>query len=506
MVYPSRDPTNEMNLSAEVLGSVLVALVVLGVVPVAASLLQFLLVGWHRRSDHYDHCADYTPRVAIVVPAWNEGNVIGNSIDMLVGMDYPPSSLRVFVVDDASTDHTPDVVLAKAAQYPGQVVHLRREQGGQGKAHTLNHGLQQILADDWAEAVLVMDADVLFERLALRRMARHLADPAVGAVTAYIKEGSDPGNLVSRYIAFEYITAQAASRRAQNVLGALACLAGGAQLHSRASLEAIGGRIDTSTLAEDTVTTFRTQLEGYKVVFDGNAVVWAEEPGQLVALWKQRVRWARGNLQLTSIFRRLWFRPGAGTRLAGPVFGLLWFSIVFMPVFMILAAVGLVGLYLLNPAWAWQAFGGFWGVNVAAHLFVTFYSMAIDPGTGRRAWFEGITFPGLISLVIMGISLLPETRLPRELVTPGPHTALTTASVGVLLLYAWTALSMPAAWAIYRLEKAGLPGWLRNVLLLVVGYGPVLCAITFASYISELRKTGLQWDKTEKSGKARILR
>ncbi|WP_269446688.1 hypothetical protein [Blastococcus saxobsidens] len=42
----------------------------------------------------------------------------------------------------------------------------------------------------------------------------------------------------------------------------MACLAGGAQLHTRENLLAIGGQIDTSSLAEDTVTTFRTQLGG----------------------------------------------------------------------------------------------------------------------------------------------------------------------------------------------------------------------------------------------------
>ena len=144
-------------------------------------------------------------------------------------------------------------------------------------------------------------------------MTRHLADPGVGAVTAYIKEGSRPGNYLTRFIGYEYITAQAAARRSQNVLGAVACLAGGAQLHSRANIEALGGRIDTSTLAEDTVTTFRTQLRGRRVIFEPHAVVWAEEPGTINGLWKQRLRWARGNLQVT---RRcspaVWFRPWRG--------------------------------------------------------------------------------------------------------------------------------------------------------------------------------------------------
>jgi len=60
------------------------------------------------------------------------------------------------------------------------VFHLRREQGGQGKAHTLNFGLETVLADHWMEALLVMDADVIFEPDALARMSRHLADDSVG--------------------------------------------------------------------------------------------------------------------------------------------------------------------------------------------------------------------------------------------------------------------------------------------------------------------------------------
>ena len=68
------------------------------------------------------------------MPAWNEAAVIGASIDRLMQLDYPPESLRVYVVNDASTDDTPDVIKAKAVQYPGQVVHLRREKGGEGKS------------------------------------------------------------------------------------------------------------------------------------------------------------------------------------------------------------------------------------------------------------------------------------------------------------------------------------------------------------------------------------
>ena len=149
----------------------------LGAVPLLAANYQYLLVTVHFRRNHYRECAPYFPRTAILVPAWNEAAVIGASIDRLMLLDYPPDALRVFVVDDASTDDTPDVVKAKAVQYPGQVVHLRRDKGGEGKSHTLNHGLRTILGDDWMQALLIMDADVIYEPNSLRMMTRHLADP-----------------------------------------------------------------------------------------------------------------------------------------------------------------------------------------------------------------------------------------------------------------------------------------------------------------------------------------
>lgn len=477
-------------------------LVLLGMVPTCASFAQFLLVGLHGIWNHYAKVGPYTPRVAFVLPAWNEGDVLGPSIDALMSIDYPAGAWRLYIVDDASTDHTPDVMRAKMAQYPGSVFHLRREQGGQGKAHTLNHGLRTILAEDWAEAVMIMDADVLFEPQTLRRMARHLADPEIGGVTAYVKEGSEPGGLLSRFIGFEYITAQAAARRTQNVMGGLACMAGGAQLHSRTNLVAIGGAIDTSTLAEDTFTTFLTQLADHRVLMDPNAVVWAEEPDSLVALWRQRIRWGRGNLQITRAFMDIWFRPGRNRLLGNWGFGILWFSIAWMPFFMLAGSIGLVGLYQLWTPWAMEAFYVFWGVTFVCYLFQTLFSFAIDPATASRSWFAGIAFPGLLSIGVMLVALLMPFADVAGLENPRRWAGF---DIAANIILGWSAISTLAAWGVYRLDKAGAPVWLRNVLLALVGYGPLLCAITWGAIMAELRKADLTWDKTIKTGKVRML-
>lgn len=486
---------------------ILVALVLVGAIPLVAGCWQYALIGVHGFRNHLDRVADVVPDTAVIVPAWNEAAVIGDTVDRLMDLDYPESALRVYVVDDASDDGTPEILQAKVLQYPGKVFHLRRENGGQGKAHTLNHGLEIVLSDVWADAVLIIDADVIFERNALRKMTRHLADPEIGAVTAYIKEGSEKANYLKRFIGFEYITAQAAARRTQNVLGAMACLAGGAQLHSRISIDAIGGRIDTSTLAEDTITTFLTQLEGRRAVFEGNATVWAEEPGDVNGLWKQRLRWARGNVQVNKRFRKIWFNRSEGGGLGGISFGLFWFSTFLMPVFMITSSLSLITLYFIDYGYSLDVFRALWMINVVTYVIVTSYTLMLDPETARRSWFQGIMFPGLVALLIIVATCFPpvfEDYAPDAAkwlgftITPGIEHGV------ILFAYAWLTLSMVVAWLAKVFESRVVLRLFSPLLLYLAGYGPLLSAITFTAYIKEFQGAEQKWDKTEKSGQVSV--
>jgi cellulose synthase/poly-beta-1,6-N-acetylglucosamine synthase-like glycosyltransferase len=469
-----------------VLEWVLTVFVIAGAVPLLAGCYQFVLAGLHRFRYHEQGTLEREPNVAVVVPAWNEAAVIGRTLDTLVGLDYPPERLRVYVVDDASTDETPNVVRAKAEEYPGRVFHLRRAKGGEGKAHTLNHGLRQIRAEGWYEAVLIIDADVIFTKRSLRRMVRHFADPGVGAVTGYIKEGSRPANFMNRFISFEYISAQAGARRAQNVLGAQACLAGGAQLLRRESFEAIGGEIDTSSLAEDTFTTFNVQLAGGRVIFEPHAIVWAEEPRDIAGLWKQRLRWGRGNVQVTLRYKRHWLRRSAG-RLGGVSFALIWFAVFLMPALMLLSSAALVTLFALDRDLSIDVFRSLWALNLVTYLFVTLSAFAQDGPAARRSWWEAITFPGLISLAIIATTII------APVIDDVPDWLL-------LFAYVWLSASMLAAYLVRRLESVRYLGSLARPLLYVVGYGPLLCAITAAAYIAELRHAEMAWEKTEKTG------
>ena len=123
---------------------VLVAFVVAGAMPPVVGVLPFVL-GEHAPlpAPRASTVAPMFPRVAIVVPAWNEAAVLGRTLDRLAALEYPRE--RAARLRRRRCQHRrrrPTLVAGKAAEHPGLIFHLRREQGGEGKAHTINHGLR----------------------------------------------------------------------------------------------------------------------------------------------------------------------------------------------------------------------------------------------------------------------------------------------------------------------------------------------------------------------------
>ena len=288
-------------------------------------------------------------------------------------------------------------------------------------------------------------------------MALHLADPGVGAVTGYIKEGSRPANYMNRFVAYEYVNAQAGARRAQNVLGAHACLAGGAQLRARATASRRSAGRSTPRRSRRTRSRRSTSSSrGKRVVFEPHAIVWAEEPRDIAGLWKQRLRWGRGNVQITRRFRRVWLRRARGGRLGGVGFALIWFSVFLMPALMMqLVRRAARALLLATGSSPSRSSAALWAINVFTYLFVTFSSFSLDPATARTSWREGFAFPGLISLAIIVYALWPplvDDHLAALLRDIGIDPAGGVRDAALLFTYVWLSASMLAAWLVKRLE------------------------------------------------------
>jgi cellulose synthase/poly-beta-1,6-N-acetylglucosamine synthase-like glycosyltransferase len=228
------------------------------------------------------------PAVTIIVPAYNEGAVIGGAIRSLLELDYP--SAEILVVDDGSTDDTRDVVGALEGRYGDVTVRLVGKTNG-GKASALNVGIALARHD----YVLCMDADSRLVRGTLRAAMRHFADDRVAAVAGNVKV-ANRNNLWTRLQALEYIEGLNMARRAQGYVRAVNIIPGPIGVFRRDVLRQLGG-FDTDTFAEDADLTLKILTAGWHVVYEEGAQAWTEAPEQLLDLLKQRYRWTRGILQ-----------------------------------------------------------------------------------------------------------------------------------------------------------------------------------------------------------------
>ncbi|MGA2236308.1 MAG: glycosyltransferase [Terriglobales bacterium] len=251
-----------------------------------------------------EQIAAYRPRVAVLIPAYNEELVIERTIQGALDSDYP--NLRVIVIDDGSKDRTLEIARRAfaAEEADGRVLILTMPNGG--KAEALNFGLEHI-GD--AEIFVGIDADTIIAPDAIARMVPHFLNPEVAAVAGNAKVGNRV-NLWTRWQALEYITSQNFERRALNTMGAVSVVPGAiGAWRVEAVREAGGYHVDT--VAEDADLTMALLRNGYRVEYEDMALAFTEAPTTANALMRQRFRWSFGILQAVFKHKGVFARKGA---------------------------------------------------------------------------------------------------------------------------------------------------------------------------------------------------
>jgi cellulose synthase/poly-beta-1,6-N-acetylglucosamine synthase-like glycosyltransferase len=280
--------------------------------------------------------ADAGPVVSVLIPCFNEEKVIVASVTRILHSDW--KRLEVLVLDDGSGDATAAKVREAFGDDP-RVELLTFENGG--KARALNRGM--VLAK--GDVVVALDADTLFPPDTIPRLVRWFADPRVGAVAGNAVVGNRL-NLVTRWQALEYVTAQNLERRALAALGAVTVVPGAVGAWRRAALEALGG-YPHDTLAEDQDLTIACQRAGWRVEFDSEARAYTEAPDSVAGLLKQRFRWSFGTLQC------LWKHRAALFNRKQPVLGFVALPQIWLFQIMLTAVSPLVDLAIIwSLVWA----------------------------------------------------------------------------------------------------------------------------------------------------------
>jgi cellulose synthase/poly-beta-1,6-N-acetylglucosamine synthase-like glycosyltransferase/peptidoglycan/xylan/chitin deacetylase (PgdA/CDA1 family)/spore germination protein YaaH len=233
--------------------------------------------------------ASYNPRVAVLIPAYNEETVIVRTIRSVLNSDY--KNLHIVVIDDGSTDRTAEVAAAAYAQEikAGRVQVLTKPNGG--KAAALNYALERIEE----EVYVGIDADTVIAPDAISKLVPHFEDPRIGAMAGNAKVGNRV-NLWTRWQALEYITSQNFDRRALDLFHIVTVVPGAIGAWRTAEVRAAGG-YPLNTVAEDADLTMNLLEHGLRVDYEDRALAFTEAPVDMQGLMRQRFRWSFGILQ-----------------------------------------------------------------------------------------------------------------------------------------------------------------------------------------------------------------
>lgn len=287
-----------------------------------------------------------TPGISLIVPAFNEGATIRESVRALLSLNYP--EFEVVVVNDGSKDET----LAAAA---GAFELVRTTVGYEqpiatqpvrGVYRSLTHrGLLLIDKDNGGKAdainagvnaarhalVCVIDADSLLEHHALTRaVLPFIEDPRTIAAGGIVRIANGcrvedgrivrvglPANPLACFQVAEYLRAFLAGRVAQSVMKGLLIVSGAFGVFRRDALLGVGG-FRTDAIGEDMDVIvrlhrhYRDRSEPYRIVYRADPVCWTEAPESLAGLAGQRNRWQRGTLQVLSAHRAMLMNPRYG--------------------------------------------------------------------------------------------------------------------------------------------------------------------------------------------------
>jgi 1,2-diacylglycerol 3-beta-glucosyltransferase len=231
------------------------------------------------------------PFVSLVVAAKNEEAVIESLVKNLCAIDYPADRLEVWIVDDYSSDRTPQV-LANLEQHFPQLHWMRRgPNAGGGKSGALN----QLLPSLKGEIIGVFDADARMPKSLVRDILPYFAVPKVGALQVRKAIANANLNFWTRGQSAE-MAFDAFWQDKRVAVGGIGELRGNGQFVRTTALKSCGGW-NEGTITDDLDLTFRLHLGGWDIRIAETAYVEEEGVTRAIALWHQRNRWAEGGYQ-----------------------------------------------------------------------------------------------------------------------------------------------------------------------------------------------------------------
>ncbi len=250
------------------------------------------------------------PFVSVIMPALNEEELVGKSIDSIFSCNYPQEKFEVICINDGSTDLTYLHMLRAKLKYRDRlkVINFRQNLG---KRKALYSGLKK----SRGEIIVTVDTDSKIGRSAIRNLVVPLIkDEKTGAVAGRVAVLNEKQNFLTRMLSIRYSISFNFGRAYQSVYGAVFCCPGALTAYRKTILKGfIQEWVNQKflnipcTYGEDRALTTQILKAGYMTRFQSNALVYTKAPSKFVQMNKMYLRWTRSYIRESILFSRFMF-------------------------------------------------------------------------------------------------------------------------------------------------------------------------------------------------------
>ena len=254
------------------------------------------------------------PFISVVIPTYNEEEIIASRLDSLVRSKYPADKMEVVIVD-SSSDNTPSILDSYSRRYP--MIKVIHDEERKGLATALNQAFKACSG----EIVVKSDSDLTLAEDTLVRIVSHFSDPHVGAVTGRVNVANAQ---VSNEVQYRGLhdAIQMSESEIDSVFMAHTFSAYRRHLMKEYKQKEYG---------DETIQTIHIRKQGYKVVFDPEVKFYEDYPEDGKERLRQKIRRSEGLTRVLLENSAMLFNPKYG-RFGTYVFPSNYFMFIVSPV------------------------------------------------------------------------------------------------------------------------------------------------------------------------------
>ena len=299
--YILRSDLTKFNLdrSSSALGQAFMNLAI-GLLIFKAAFFSFIIYRYFKYKAVASVSDQELPSVTVIVPAYNEGKQVYDTLLSLAASDFPAEKLQLWSIDDGSKDDTWHW-MKEAKKVLGDRVTVCQQPKNMGKRHGLYRGFNE----GTGEIFVTVDSDSIVDKDTLRNLVSPFVNnEKCGAVAGNIRVLNNKKALLPKMLDVSFVMSFEFVRSAESSLNSVLCTPGALAAYRRTAVfncldkwinQTFMGQ--PSDIGEDRAMTNMILKQGYHVLFQRNAFAYTNVPEKYKGLYKMFIRWGRSNVR-----------------------------------------------------------------------------------------------------------------------------------------------------------------------------------------------------------------